>query len=131
MWWLLITAEGPPRADYAFNHVGIEGALGQEGGAFDLAGFAVEDVDEHAADGLALGFGIGNASQFSKEFLSRINVDQRNVVVISKETNDLVRLVQTQEETGVDKDAGELVADRRLRGSAPPRPMSRRRRRDH
>ncbi|MNE74938.1 hypothetical protein D3C80_1710550 [compost metagenome] len=39
----------------ALDHVRVEGALGQEFGAFDLGGLAVEHLDEDAADGLALG----------------------------------------------------------------------------
>jgi hypothetical protein len=38
----------------ALDHVGVEGALGQEVGAAELALLLLEDLDEEAADGLAL-----------------------------------------------------------------------------
>jgi hypothetical protein len=50
----------------ALDHVGIERALGQEVGAVDLLGFAVEHVDELAADDLALGLRITDARQSAR-----------------------------------------------------------------
>ena len=53
----------------ALDHVGIERALRQEIGAADLLGFGVEHVDEEAADGLALGFGVGDAGELAEKKL--------------------------------------------------------------
>ncbi len=95
----------------ALDNVGIEGALGEKGGAFDFAGLALEELDEQPADRLALGFWVGDPGQRAKEIFSRINVQQGNVVVVAEEVDDLPRLVAAQQ-AGVDKDAGELFADR-------------------
>ena len=53
----------------AFDHVGIERALGQELGAADLLRLLLEHVDEVLADGLALGLGIGDARERFKKLL--------------------------------------------------------------
>ena len=45
----------------AFDHVGIERALGEEFRAADLVALVVEHVDEGGADDLALLFGIADA----------------------------------------------------------------------
>src|SRR3546814_14775574 len=50
-----------------FDHVGIDGALGQPPGAFQLAGLGLEYLDEFAADDLALGFGVGLAGQLDRK----------------------------------------------------------------
>ena len=47
----------------------------------------------------------------AEECVRRINVDQRDVVVIAEQGDDLLGLVLAQQ-AGVDEDAGELVADR-------------------
>ncbi|MNX96311.1 hypothetical protein D3C86_1286230 [compost metagenome] len=94
----------------ALDHVGIEGALRQELGAFDLGGLAVEDLDEDAADGLALGLRVRNPGQLAEEFLRRINVHQRDVIVLTEQFRDLLGLVLAQQ-AGVDEDAGQLIAD--------------------
>jgi hypothetical protein len=52
----LIVTDGPPEKRNAFDHIGIERALGEEIGATDLLGLFLEDLDEQPADGLALGF---------------------------------------------------------------------------
>ena len=94
----------------ALDHVRVERALGQERRALELRRLAVEDVDEEPPDGLALVLRVGDPGQGAQEKLSRINVDQRDVVVIPEEGDDLVGLVQPHQ-AGVDEDAGELLAD--------------------
>ena len=51
----------------AFDHVGIERALGQESGAFDLGGLVGEALDEGMADPPALLLRIGHAGQRRQE----------------------------------------------------------------
>ncbi len=102
---------GPAQRRDAFDHVGIERALGQEFGAADLLGFGVEDVDEAGADDLALLFGVADAFEPRKEQFLGFGMDQRDVVVAPEQRDDLLRLARAHQ-PGVDEDAGELVADR-------------------
>jgi hypothetical protein len=51
----------------ALDHVGVERALGQEVGAADLGLLLLEDLDEEAADGLALRLGVGDAAELAEE----------------------------------------------------------------
>ena len=46
-----------------------------------------------------------------QEEICGLRVDQRDVVVIAEQRNDFVRLACTHQ-TGIDEDAGELIADR-------------------
>ena len=95
----------------ALDHVGIERALRQEIGAADLFRFRIEHVDEQAADGLALRFGIGDACELAEELFRRINMHQRDVVVMPEQVDDGLGLVEPQQAV-IDEHAGELVADR-------------------
>ena len=80
-------------------------------GAAELLGLLVEHVDEHGADGLALGFGIALAGERLQEALAGVDVHERNVEVAAEQRDDLLGLVEAQQAV-VDEDAGELVADR-------------------
>ena len=53
----------------ALDHVGVERALREEIRAADLFRFRIEHVDEQAADGLALHFGIADAGELAEEKL--------------------------------------------------------------
>ncbi len=64
-----------------------------------------------AADGLALGLGVGLAGERCEEAVARIHMHQRNIEVAAEQRHDLLGLVQPQQAV-VDEDAGELVADR-------------------
>jgi hypothetical protein len=105
----LIVTEGPP-VNETLDHVGIERAL-REVGAADLLGLGLEHVDEGLADELALGFGIGRAFKAAQEHLGDVGMDERDVVVVAEQRDDLFGLAQTHQAM-VDEDAGELVADR-------------------
>ena len=94
----------------ALDHVGIERALRQKIRAADFLGFRVEHVDEQAADGLALDFGIGDAFELAEELLRRIHMHQRDVVVVPEQVDDGLGFVEPQHAV-VDEHAGELVAD--------------------
>ena len=61
----------PAGERHALDHVGIERALGQELGAAELLRLRLEHVDEQLADGLALGFRIGDAFQRAQEHVLR------------------------------------------------------------
>ncbi len=95
----------------AFDHVGIKRALRQELRALDLLRLTLEDIDEGAADDLALALGILDALEASEEQGGRIGVDERNVVVAAKQRDDFIGLARAHQ-TGVDENAGELIADR-------------------
>jgi hypothetical protein len=111
LWWLLIVTEGPPEKLTAFDHVGVERALGEELRALDPVGVFLEHVDEQFADDLALCLGVADAFQFTEEKLAFIGVDQRDVVVVAEHAHDLVGLVLPQKPV-IDEDAGQLIADR-------------------
>jgi hypothetical protein len=59
----------------AFDHIGIERALGEEVGAANRLGLCLEHVDEGLADELALGFRIGDAGETTKEQFLGFDVD--------------------------------------------------------
>ncbi len=99
-----------PLEGHALDHVGVERALDQEFRAADLGGFAIEDVDEDAADDLPLLFRIGDARERGQELLSRVDVHQVQVEVVAEHADDFLGLVLS-EHAVVDEDAGELVAD--------------------
>ncbi len=95
----------------ALDDVGIERALREEIGAADLLGLGLEQIDEGAADELALLFGIGLARETAEEHLLRVHMDQWNVVMVAEQRDDLLGLVHPHQPV-VDEDAGQLVADR-------------------
>ena len=67
----------------AFDHVGIERALGEELGALDLRGFVVEAVDERVADAAALFLRIGDAGQRCEEPLFGLDDVQVGLEVVA------------------------------------------------
>ena len=84
----------PAGERHALDDVGIERALRQELGAADLAGLGLEHVDEQAADGLALVFGIARRLERTEGSVARVDVDERDVVVLAEQRDDLVGLVR-------------------------------------
>ena len=111
MWWLLIVTRWPAGEADAFDYVGIERALGEEIGAADLAGFFLEDVDEGLADQLALGLGLVESGEAGEEALRGVHVDERDVVMVAEQRDDLLGLVGAHQAV-IDEDAGELKPDR-------------------
>src|SRR3546814_3575800 len=73
----------------ALDHVRIERALGQEIGAADLARFLLEHVDKRLADELALGLGIADAGEAGEEQSLGVHMDERDVVMVAEEADDL------------------------------------------
>src|SRR3546814_748307 len=86
------------------DDVGIERALRQEIRTTDLRRLLLEDVDEGAADDLALALGIVDALQLAEEELAGVAVHQRDVVVMAEQLDHLPGLVLAQQAV-VDEDA--------------------------
>ncbi len=77
----------------------------------ELRGLLLEDADELLADAPALLLGIGDAGEPGEEALLGVDVHERHVEVAAEGLDDLRRLVLAQQSV-VDEDARELVADR-------------------
>ena len=107
----------------AFDHVGIERALGEEVGAADLLRLGLEHVDEVCADELALGLGVGDAGEPAEEVRARVDVDQRDVVAVAEQRDDLLGLALRASARG--RRTRRSAARRSPRGSAPRRPRCR------
>ena len=91
LWCDLMVTDGPPVERHALDHVGVERALRQEVGAADLLGLGLEDVDEQPADDLALLLGVGDAGERAEEEVARVDMDERDVVVVAEQPHDLLR----------------------------------------
>ena len=111
MWWLLIVTARPAGERDAFDDVGIQRSLREELGAAELPRLGLEHVDERAADELALGLGIGDAGEARQESVAGVYVDQRDVVMLAEQADDLFGFALPQQAV-IDEDAGQLVADR-------------------
>ncbi len=94
-----------------FDHVGVERPLRQKLDVAELVRLLVEHVDKSGADPLALFFGVGDAGELRQKQLAGIAMNQRDIVMPAKQLDDLLGLAGTQH-AGIDKDAGQLVADR-------------------
>src|SRR5690606_22821532 len=93
-----------------FDHVRVDGALGQPAGVGQFAGFGLEYFNKFLANDLALLFGVGDAGQLAHELFGGIDVDDLHAEVITKGVHDLLGFVQAQEPV-INKYAGQLVAD--------------------
>ncbi|KAF0806036.1 cytosine deaminase [Alcanivorax xiamenensis] len=93
-----------------FDHVGVNRALGEPVGVGELGGFGVEDVDEGVADDLAFLFRVFHAGEAGEEVVLGVDADDADAHVVGEHFHDLVAFA-VAEETVVDEDAGELVAD--------------------
>ena len=100
-------ADGAHRLD----HVGIERSLREELDVAELLRLLVEHVDKGGADPLALFLGVGDAGELGQKQLAGVAMNQRDVVVAAEQVDDLFGLAGAQQ-AGIDKDAGQLVADR-------------------
>ena len=74
-------------------------------------GLGLEDLDELAADDLALGLGVGHALQVAEELVAGIDMDHLRVQAAGEHLHHHRAFVQAQQAV-VDEHAGELVADR-------------------
>src|SRR5690606_36340179 len=93
-----------------FDDVRVDGALGEELDVVQLAGLGIEDVDEGAADDLALLLRIGFAGEILQELRFGIGTDHLDAHVLGEHGHHLVAFVQAQQAV-VDKYAGQLLAD--------------------
>ena len=93
------------------DHVGIDRSLRQPLGLLQLRRLAREDVDELAADDLALGLRIADAGELAEKALAGVDGDHLHVAVLGEHVHDEPALVEAQQPV-VDEDAGQAVADR-------------------
>src|SRR5438270_6154019 len=94
-----------------FDHVGVERPLNEEAWAAEARGLLLEHTDELLADDLSLSLRIGHAGEAREEALAGVDRHERNLEVVAEGGYDLIALVLAQQSV-VDEDAGELVADR-------------------
>jgi len=97
----------------ALDHVGVERALHQEAGALDLLGLLLEDLDEDAADDLALLLRVGDPAQLAEEAGAGVDVDEAQGEVIAEHAHHRLRFAGA-EQAVVDEDAGEALVERLL-----------------
>ena len=93
-----------------FDHVRVDGALGEVVHIGQRGGFFVEHVDEQAADDLALGFRVVHAVQGLHEAFFGVHSNDLDAEVLGEHAHHLITFVQTQQAV-VDEHAGELIAD--------------------
>ena len=101
----------------AFDHVGVNRALGQEGGAFacgvagfEFFGFGLENIDEELADDFSLLLGVAHAFEGIEKELAGIDAHHFGVELAREHVHDHVAFVQAQQAV-IDEHAGELVAN--------------------
>ena len=94
----------------AFDHVGINGALGKMVALAQLFGFFLEDLHKVAADDLALLFRIGHALQVGEEALGRVRVNQLHREGLGENIHHLIALAGAHEAV-VYVYAGQTVAN--------------------
>ena len=95
-----------------FDHVWVDRALGEPARAVDLRGFALENVHERGADGLAFGFGLGHAGKYRQKALAGIDHAQLHGQRVGRPEcrTYLIGLIFAQQAV-VHEDAGQLFAD--------------------
>ena len=94
---------------HGLDDIGVQCPLGEEIGPAGIVCFLLKDVDERAADDFALLLR-SLTLKFAEKQVGCIPVNQRNIVVIAEQADDLIGLVQAHH-TRIDKYAGKLVAD--------------------
>ena len=92
------------------HDIGIDGALGEETDARELARLFLKHADELCADNLALLFGIGHTSQFVEEPVGGIDIHQIGVEFVAEHTNHLLWLAFAQQ-TVIHMNRYQLFAD--------------------
>mgnify|MGYP000520507625 CR=1 FL=1 len=101
---------GTAREAHRLDHVWIERALREEGGAAHVGRMFLEHVDEEPADGLALHFRVRDTLERAEEEIGLVGMDQRHVVMVAEHLDHLLGLAEAQQAV-VDEDAGQLIAD--------------------
>ena len=85
--------------------------MGQKIRAANFFCFFLKYINEGRANDLALALRIRDALQLAKKEVTRIRMDERNIVVIAEKAHNFVRLACTHD-AGINKHALQLVADR-------------------
>ena len=93
-----------------FDHVGIDRTLSQIVDRADLLALFLKDADELLTDDLALRLRVRDVLQAREKALFRVDAHKIDVPVLERSL-DLIALVLAQQ-TVIDKDARELIADR-------------------
>ena len=96
LWCSLIVAAGPSRRAAALDHVGIERALGEEPGAFDLGRLVGETLDEGVADPPPLFLRIDHAGQRRQELVLGLDHVQVGLEVVGELADDRFLFVLAQ-----------------------------------
>ena len=94
-----------------FDHVGVNRALREPVNAFEFVRFLIEDIDEQAADDLALIFGVTNTLERIEEAIRGIHANHIDMHMLGKGLHDLVALVMAHQ-TMVNEYTNELIPDR-------------------
>src|SRR5262249_14163994 len=97
-----------------FDHVRIDGALGEPLRArsrmLQLGSLRLKDVHELATDDLALLLRVSHTGKLAQKYIARIDQVDLDAEMSRERFHHLARLAQTQE-SGVDKNTGELIAN--------------------
>src|SRR5690554_5470856 len=93
-----------------FDHVRVDGALGEKIDAFDLGGLFIEYIDKGVADDLALRFGVVFALEPGEKTLFSINADHFHTHVASEGFHHLVAFILAQQ-TVINEHAGQLITN--------------------
>src|SRR5438067_119563 len=98
----------------ALDHVGVEGALRQEGDGsalfFQAASLFLKDADELFTDDPAFLLRVDDIGKPGQEPLTRIDHDKRDMQVNAEGIDDLISFARAQA-AGIDEDTGQLVAN--------------------
>ena len=97
----------------AFDHIWIEGTLGEEIGAAQFLRFLIEYLDEKTPDRLPLLLGILDPGQAVEEQVRGVHHLQLHPHVALERALDCLPLARAQQ-TRVHEDVGELITDRAM-----------------
>ena len=95
---------------FAFEDVGVDGALRQEFDAVELLRLLLKDLDEFRADDFALGLGVADARKLVQKAVRRVDVDEICIHFVAENADDLLGLALAQKPV-VDVDAHKLLAN--------------------
>ena len=87
----MVALDDRPRDAERLNDVGVDGALTEPLDVLELVRLLIEDLDEAAADDLALLLGVGDALQGAEELVPSIDADdvQPQVLVVAQHALEL------------------------------------------
>ena len=95
----------------AFDHVGINRALGQRVNVADLPGLVFEDADEFLPDDLPLPLRFADTRQFPEKARARVHPDEIHAESPAERVFHKISLI-LPEQTVVHKDADQALPDR-------------------